>query len=323
MSARRGQAHLPVHPVSVTTDLRQVQRSNSATGRVSQRTPRACARPVPSPAGETCYPHRTDHRRAAGSYQRRDRNAVRLVEARQRGTDGPLSAGLSEVTDTRLEPALNRAVGRAPLHAAVREREQASRDSDPRPNAAGALRGRQLTHDGRRVPILKRSVGTTGRTASSTLLSAAQSPTRLSVSVLRCRLKLSTTNASRTSGAESERRDDDQGAQVQTTAPRRMEQSASSLPVGRVAAGMDDDQQSDAGPGAIATSDCGSWRGIARAIPFASRRQRWRSTFIRSAAHARPHSAYARDATRPAKWRFRGSSPSEHLVGTALGRPHS
>ena len=23
------------------------------------------------------------------------------------------------------------------------------------------------------------------------------------------------------------------------------------------------------------------------------------------------------------KWRFRGSSPSEHLVGTALGRPHS
>ena len=39
--------------------------------------------------------------------------------------------------------------------------------------------------------------------------------------------------------------------------------------------------------------------------------------------HARPHCAYARDATRPAKWRFRGSSPSEHLVGTALGRPHS
>ena len=33
----------------------------------------------------------------------------------------------------------------------------------------------------------------------------------------------------------------------------------------------DDDQQSDAGPGAIATSDCGSWRGIARAIACASR----------------------------------------------------
>ena len=57
--------------------------------------------------------------------------------------------------------------------------------------------------------------------------------------------------------------------------------------------------------------------------PSASRRQRWCSTSIRSAAHARPHCAYARDATRPAKWRFRGSSPSEHLVGTALGRPHS
>ena len=52
----------------------------------------------------------------------------------------------------------------------------------------------------------------------------------------------------------------------------------------------------------------------------ASRRRRWCSTAIRSAAHARPHCAYARDATRPAKWRFRGSSPSEHLVGTALGR---
>jgi hypothetical protein len=55
----------------------------------------------------------------------------------------------------------------------------------------------------------------------------------------------------------------------------------------------------------------------------ASRRRRWCSTSIRSAAHARPHCAYARDATRPAKWRFRGSSPSEHLVRTALGRPHS
>ena len=59
-----------------------------------------------------------------------------------------------------------------------------------------------------------------------------------------------------------------------------------------------------------------------RTSASASRRQRWCSTSIRSAAHARPHCAYARDATRPAKWRFRGSSPSEHLVGTALGRPH-
>ena len=49
-----------------------------------------------------------------------------------------------------------------------------------------------------------------------------------------------------------------------------------------------------------------------RAAACASRRQRWRSTSIRSAAHARPHCAYAPDATRPAKWRFRGSSPSEH-----------
>jgi hypothetical protein len=44
---------------------------------------------------------------------------------------------------------------------------------------------------------------------------------------------------------------------------------------------------------------------------------------IRSAAQARPHCAYGRDATRPANWRFCGSSPSERLVGTALGRPHS
>jgi hypothetical protein len=35
---------------------------------------------------------------------------------------------------------------------------------------------------------------------------------------------------------------------------------------------MDDDQQSDAGLGAIATSDCGSWRGIACAIACASTR---------------------------------------------------
>lgn len=67
----------------------------------------------------------------------------------------------------------------------------------------------------------------------------------------------------------------------------------------------------------------GSVGVAARATASASRRQRWCSTSIRSAAHARPHCAYARDATRPAKWRFRGSSPSEHLVGTALGRPHS
>jgi hypothetical protein len=53
----------------------------------------------------------------------------------------------------------------------------------------------------------------------------------------------------------------------------------------------------------------------------ASRRERWCSTSIRSAAQARPHCAYARDATRPAKWRFRGSSPGEHPA--ALGRPAS
>jgi hypothetical protein len=39
-----------------------------------------------------------------------------------------------------------------------------------------------------------------------------------------------------------------------------------------LAAELDDDQQSDAGPGAIATSDCGSWRGMVRAIACASMR---------------------------------------------------
>jgi hypothetical protein len=53
----------------------------------------------------------------------------------------------------------------------------------------------------------------------------------------------------------------------------------------------------------------------------ASRRQRWCSTSIRSAAHARPHCAYARDATRPAKWRFCGSSPSDHLGRHRLRTP--
>ena len=43
----------------------------------------------------------------------------------------------------------------------------------------------------------------------------------------------------------------------------------------------------------------------------------------RASSNTVTHCAYARDATRPAKWRFRGSSPSGHLVGTALGRPHS
>jgi hypothetical protein len=74
---------------------------------------------------------------------------------------------------------------------------------------------------------------------------------------------------------------------------------------------------------ARASSNSALPQRVAPTAALASRRQRWCSTSIRSAAHARPHCAYARDATRPAKWRFRGSSPSEHLVGTALGRPHS
>jgi hypothetical protein len=48
--------------------------------------------------------------------------------------------------------------------------------------------------------------------------------------------------------------------------------------------------------------------GTADAAPSASRRQRRCSTSIRSAACARPRRAYASGATRPAKWRFRGSS---------------
>ena len=38
---------------------------------------------------------------------------------------------------------------------------------------------------------------------------------------------------------------------------------------GALAIELDDDQQSDAGARRLATSDCGSWRGIARAIACA------------------------------------------------------
>jgi hypothetical protein len=41
-----------------------------------------------------------------------------------------------------------------------------------------------------------------------------------------------------------------------------------------LAAEMDDEEQSGAGPGAIAIRNCASWPGIARAIACASMRQR-------------------------------------------------
>ena len=86
-------------------------------------------------------------------------------------------------------------------------------------------------------------------------------------------------------------------------------------------------------------SGCGSGGGQPRhrvhragsqgEFPATGRRRRCRSCrggksgSSRRPSHDRqyrgdPQRTYARDATRPAKWCFRGSSPNEHLVGTAL-----
>jgi hypothetical protein len=105
------------------------------------------------------------------------------------------------------------------------------------------------------------------------------------------------------------------GAEVETAARWRNQPSPAARSRRRALSSWTTSSSRGAGPAAIATRDCASWRGIARALACASLRQRRCSGSRRSGVRTRRHGAYAPGSTGPANWRFRWSSPSDNLRG--------